>query len=128
MWASSANPKSRDSSNSKRTKLWTPANGPVHTKRSSVEFVQAVTDPSSGYAYRYRTVVRLSRDQPQMAIEHSLKNVGKRFIETKRSVRITILAKQCFFFPLNDFPPFPDLVLSAKTRPPATLDWRRYDD
>ena len=54
----------------------------VHTKADSVEFIQEVTDPSSGYSYRYRKVVRLVKDKPQMVIEHSLKNTGKKRIET----------------------------------------------
>jgi hypothetical protein len=54
----------------------------VHTAPDSVEFIHEVTDPSSGYAYVYRKVVRLAKDGPRMTIEHSLKNTGKRTIET----------------------------------------------
>ncbi len=47
-----------------------------------VEFVQELNDPASGYAYVYRKVVRLTERQPQMRIEHSLKNTGKMSIHT----------------------------------------------
>jgi hypothetical protein len=59
-----------------------PGKWTVHTSAGAVEFVQEVTDPASGYAYLYRKTVRLAKDLPQMTIEHSLKNIGKRPIET----------------------------------------------
>ena len=46
-----------------------------------VEFNQALTGPS-GYAYSYRKTVRLAKDKPEMILEHSLKNTGRRAIET----------------------------------------------
>jgi len=59
-----------------------PGKWTIHTKSDSVEFIQEVTDPSSGYAYHYKKVVRLIKGKPQMVIEHSLKNTGKKRIET----------------------------------------------
>ena len=35
-----------------------------------------------GYAYVYKKTVRLARGKPELAIEHSLKNVGRRVIDT----------------------------------------------
>jgi hypothetical protein len=52
----------------------------VKKRRDSVQFVQELSDPSSGYAYVYRKVVRLTKGKPEMVIEHSMKNVGKRAI------------------------------------------------
>jgi hypothetical protein len=46
-----------------------------------VEFNQELTGPN-GYAYLYRKTVRLAKDQPRMTLEHSLKNTGKRAIES----------------------------------------------
>jgi len=42
-----------------------------------VEFTQVLADAADGYAYIYRKVIRLAQGQPQMAIEHSLKNTGR---------------------------------------------------
>jgi hypothetical protein len=49
----------------------------VQAKPDSVEFSQQVTDPSSGYGYLYQKTVRLVAGEPQMVIEHRLKNIGK---------------------------------------------------
>ena len=46
-----------------------------------VEFTQAVRD-DAGYAYLYRKTVRLVKGKPEMVLEHSLKNTGKRAIDT----------------------------------------------
>lgn len=54
----------------------------VKTNKDSVEFTHAVTDPVSGYGYLYKKTVRLAKGKPQMIIEHSLKNTGKKVIET----------------------------------------------
>jgi hypothetical protein len=54
----------------------------VKTAADSVEFTQELADPVSGYAYLYRKTVRLAKDAPHMTIEHSLKNTGRKTIET----------------------------------------------
>jgi hypothetical protein len=59
-----------------------PGKWTTHVARDSVEFVHEVADPSSGYAYRYRKTVRLARNAPRMTIEHTLRNTGRRAIET----------------------------------------------
>jgi hypothetical protein len=46
-----------------------------------IEFVQDLTD-ASGYGYRYRKTMRLAKDRPELAIEHTLKNTGHKRIET----------------------------------------------
>ena len=50
-------------------------------RKKGVEFSQELTGPS-GYAYAYRKTVRLAKDQPRMTLEHSLKNTGRRVIES----------------------------------------------
>jgi hypothetical protein len=46
-----------------------------------IEFTHELKD-DSGYAYVYRKTVRLVKGKPGMRIEHSLKNTGRRAIET----------------------------------------------
>jgi hypothetical protein len=41
-----------------------------------IEFRQEVEDPSSGYGYIYTKTLRLIKGQPEMVIEHTLKNIG----------------------------------------------------
>ena len=47
----------------------------------SVEFVQELNGPD-GYAYVYRKTVRLVKGKPQLVLEHSLRNTGKKAIDT----------------------------------------------
>ena len=54
----------------------------VETHPDSVEFTQELSDPATGYGYVYRKVVRLIAGQPQMVLEHSLKNTGRRTIHS----------------------------------------------
>jgi len=46
-----------------------------------VEFTHTLTD-GEGYAYVYRKVVSLTKGAPQLVIDHSLKNTGKKEIDT----------------------------------------------
>jgi hypothetical protein len=46
-----------------------------------IEFTQRLRSPD-GYAYEYRKTVRLLKGQPRMVLEHTLRNTGKRAIET----------------------------------------------
>lgn len=59
-----------------------PGKWTVHKHADSVEFIHEVNDLSSGYAYVYRKTVRLTRGKPEMVLEHSLKNTGRRVIDT----------------------------------------------
>jgi hypothetical protein len=54
----------------------------VKASTDAVEFTQVLADPVSGYAYLYKKTVRLAKDAPRLVIEHSLKNTGKKTIET----------------------------------------------
>src|SRR5205814_9604072 len=58
-----------------------PGKWTVRKASDSVEFQQELTGPS-GYAYLYRKTVRLEKGKPAMTLEHSLKNTGRRAIET----------------------------------------------
>lgn len=55
---------------------WSVAKGP-----DWIEFTHELTAPS-GFAYVYRKTLRLTKDRPSLAIEHSLKNTGRKTIET----------------------------------------------
>jgi hypothetical protein len=68
----------------------------------SVAFTHSVRDESTGYAYQYQKVVRLTKGKPEMVLEHVLKNTGNRPIETT-SYNHNFLA-------LDGQPPGPDLV------------------
>jgi hypothetical protein len=74
----------------------------VKKGRDSIEFTQKLSDPNSGYGYVYRKVVRLASGKPEMVIEHSLKNTGRRAIEsTVYNHNFVVLDKQ---------PPGPDFT------------------
>src|SRR6185503_16922387 len=55
-----------------------PGKWSVRKHGDSVEFTQELSDATSGYGYVYRKVVRLLAGKPEMTIEQSLKNTGKR--------------------------------------------------
>ena len=78
----------------------------------SVEFTQELTDPPSGYGYVYRKVVRLVAGKPEMVLEHSLKNTGRRAIHsTVYNHNFLVLDKQ---------PPGPDFSISVPFKIQAT--------
>ena len=54
----------------------------IKRKRSEIEFVQTLSDASSGYGYVYRKTIRLAKGKPEMVLEHQLKNTGAQVIET----------------------------------------------
>jgi hypothetical protein len=54
----------------------------VRTEKNSVEFVQELMDPATGYGYLYTKAVRLLDNKPEMVLEHSLRNTGRRPIVT----------------------------------------------
>jgi hypothetical protein len=53
----------------------------VKAEASRVELVQQLVD-KSGYGYVYTKTISLHQRQPEMRVEHSLKNTGKKVIET----------------------------------------------
>jgi hypothetical protein len=46
-----------------------------------VEFAQELKD-TNGYAYVYRKTVRLTKGKPELVLQHTLKNTGKKVIES----------------------------------------------
>ena len=57
-----------------------PGKWTVKRHKDSIEFKQVLSDPASGYAYVYRKTIRLEKGKPDMVIEHSLRNTGKKTI------------------------------------------------
>jgi hypothetical protein len=54
----------------------------IGKSRDSIDFTQVLADSSSGYGYIYRKTLRLVKGEPEMILEHSLKNTGSRPIRT----------------------------------------------
>ncbi len=54
----------------------------VRPSADRIEFVQTLK-ASDGYGYEYSKTVRLARDKPELILEHTLKNTGRRVIETE---------------------------------------------
>jgi hypothetical protein len=79
-----------------------PGKWTVKKHKDSIEFQQELSDPDSGYAYLYRKTIRLEKGKPNMVIEHSLKNTGKKPIESNvYNHNFVVLDKQ---------PPGPDFT------------------
>jgi hypothetical protein len=57
-------------------------NWTIQRSAASIEFTQDLSDPASGYGYVYRKRVSLTPGQPQMVLEHSLRNTGTRPVVT----------------------------------------------
>ncbi len=67
---------------SKTYEIVDPGKWTVKKSRDSVEFTHVLTDSASGYGYVYKKTVRLIKDKPEMALEHSLKNTGTQPIKS----------------------------------------------
>jgi hypothetical protein len=86
---------------------------------TAVEFTQQVNDPATGYGYEYRKTVRLAGSGPELAIEHSFRNTGRKPISSR--------VYNHNFLVLDGQAPGPDLKISvpfdiASPKPPdATL-------
>jgi hypothetical protein len=58
-----------------------PGKWTVHKHKDRIEFTQRLTS-ELGYAYTYRKTVRLVKGKPELLVEHSLKNTGRKVIES----------------------------------------------
>ncbi|WP_420151888.1 hypothetical protein [Spirosoma sp.] len=54
----------------------------VVKNKDRIDFTHELTDPVTGYGYVYRKTVHLTKGKPELVLEHTLKNTGKRSIET----------------------------------------------
>ena len=66
---------------SARYEIVDPGTWRVRPRPDAVEFEQTV-GAASGYGYRYRKTVRLSKGKAELVLEHSLRNTGRQVIET----------------------------------------------
>ncbi|MCI0420892.1 MAG: hypothetical protein L0387_37035 [Acidobacteria bacterium] len=78
-----------------------------------IEFVHELPE-TSGYAYTYQKKMRLSKDKPELVLEHSLKNTGRKVIATS--------AYNHNFFMLDGEPTGPDFVVRFPFDLRATAD------
>jgi hypothetical protein len=60
-----------------------PGKRSVRTGKDWIEFVHELND-KNGYAYEYTKTIRLVKNKPEMLLEHSLKNTGKKVIRTSQ--------------------------------------------
>ena len=89
---------------------WTVRTGP-----GWAEFTQELGD-TAGYAYVYRKTLRMAKDKPGLALEHSLKNTGRKTIETA--------VYEHNFFMLDGLPTGPDITIKVPFDLRATRDLR----
>jgi hypothetical protein len=82
-----------------------PGSRKVRTSRDSIEFIHDLADPTSGYGYHYEKTIRLVPGQPEMVIEHRLKNTGNRPLTTS--------VYNHNFLVLDGQTPGPDFVLKV---------------
>ncbi|TAE32977.1 MAG: hypothetical protein EAZ91_03710 [Cytophagales bacterium] len=54
----------------------------VKRGKNNVAFTHELADPATGYGYRYTKTVRLTKNEPELVLEHSLTNTGQKTIET----------------------------------------------
>jgi hypothetical protein len=87
----------------------------VRQGRDWIEFTQELGD-TGGYAYLYRKTLRLAKDGPQMAIEHSLRNTGRKPIETS--------VYEHNFYVIDGLPTGPDVTVKFPFEVRATRDLR----
>jgi hypothetical protein len=77
----------------------------IRKESDSIEFTQELSEPDSGYGYVYCKVVRLTKGKPELVIEHSLKNTGRRAIQsTVYNHNFVVLDRQ---------PPGPDFTFKV---------------
>ncbi len=87
----------------------------VRPGKDRVEFTHELSD-ASGYAYLYKKVVRLVKGKPEMVIDHTLKNTGRRPIETAQYNHN--------FFVMDGQPTGPDFSVKFPFAPQAVAGFR----
>lgn len=107
-------PEERNFQQFKTYEIVDPGKWTVEKKADSVAFTQVVEDPSSGYAYQYTKVVQLVAGRPVMTLAHSLKNTGKKTIESD--------VYEHNFYMLDAQPTGPDVVIKFPFEVHATQD------
>ena len=89
----------------KQYEIVDPGKWTVKRRRDSVKFTQKLADPASGYGYIYTKTVRLIEGKPEMVLEHTLKNTGRRTIRSR--------VYDHNFLVLDHQPPGPDFTITV---------------
>jgi hypothetical protein len=89
----------------KQYEIADPGKWTVKRRRDSIVFTQELNDPSSGYGYIYTKIVRLIEGKPEMVLEHTLKNTGRRTIRSR--------VYDHNFLVLDHQPPGPDFTIEV---------------
>jgi len=79
-----------------------------------IRFTQQVNDPVSGYGYVYGKTIRLVKGKPEMLLEHTLKNTGRKPIEGN--------VYNHNFFVIDRQPPGPDFSIRFPFQITGTRD------
>ncbi|HEY6989024.1 MAG TPA: hypothetical protein VH369_11600 [Bryobacteraceae bacterium] len=87
----------------------------VRPEADRVEFLHELND-GNGYAYRYQKTVRLIGNKPELVLEHSLKNTGKKVIDTS--------VYDHDFFMLDNEPTGPNIRVRFQFAPKAETDFK----
>lgn len=82
-----------------------PGKWTVEKHPDSIVFTHELSDPATGYAYVYSKIVRLLKDHPAMRLEHTLRNTGRRAIQS------TVYNHN--FLVLDHQPPGPDFTITV---------------
>jgi hypothetical protein len=86
----------------------------VRPEADRVVFLHELSD-GNGYSYTYQKTVRLARNKPELILEHSLKNTGRRVIDTS--------VYDHDFFMLDGEPTGPNIRVRFAFRPKAETDF-----
>ncbi len=92
-----------------------PGTWTVRTGADSVEFTHELAD-TSGYAYVYKKTVRLAKGKPELTLEHSLRNTGRKTIESS--------VYEHNFYMIDGLPTGPEITVKFPFEVRATRDLR----
>jgi hypothetical protein len=87
----------------------------VRPEADRVVFLHELSD-GNGYSYTYQKTVRLARNKPELILEHSLKNTGRRVIDTS--------VYDHDFFMLDGEPTGPNIRVRFAFPPKAETDFK----
>ncbi len=87
----------------------------VRPEADRVVFLHELND-GNGYAYRYQKTVRLVGNKPELVLEHSLKNTGRKVIDTS--------VYDHDFFMLDNEPTGPNIRVRFQFPPKAETDFK----
>jgi hypothetical protein len=80
-----------------------------------IEFTHELTD-ANGYAYLYTKRLRLTKDKPELTIQHTLKNTGKKLIDTE--------VYNHNFYMIDSLTTGPDVTVRFAFPPTAKADFK----